>query len=38
VNLWRADLVGNAQQRGFAHGELYAVEIWELLNVSLLNG
>jgi len=34
VNLWRADLVGNAQQRGFAQGELYAIEIWELLNVS----
>ena len=34
VNLWRADLVGNAQQRGFAQGELYAMEIWELLNVS----
>jgi hypothetical protein len=36
VNLWRVDLVGNAQQRGFAQGELLAVEIWELLNVSFL--
>jgi len=35
VNLFKLDLVGNAQQRGFAQGELMASEINELVHVAL---
>jgi hypothetical protein len=35
VLMTRVDLAGNAQQRGFAQGELLAVELWDLYNVSL---
>ena len=35
VMYWRADLVGNAQQRGFAQGELFAAEISTLYYKAL---
>jgi hypothetical protein len=35
VNMWRADLIGDATQRGIAHGELFASEIVELIEQAL---
>jgi hypothetical protein len=35
VNLWRADLVGDATQRGFSQGELFVDEIIALVEVAL---
>jgi hypothetical protein len=35
VNIWRADLIGDATQRGIAQGELFAAEIVELVEVAL---
>mmetsp|Transcript_5090 Transcript_5090/g.6452 ORF Transcript_5090/g.6452 Transcript_5090/m.6452 type:complete len:480 (+) Transcript_5090:59-1498(+) len=35
VNLWRADLIGDATQRGFSQGELFVNEITELVDVAL---